>query len=67
MFEFMYFNAFIWLFSKGTITFVVNTQVENLHWILISKDELSKLKLVEFSNNRKTINEFLSQLSYRYQ
>jgi len=38
---------------------VVNIQAENLHWILISKHELSKLKLVEFSNNRKTINDFL--------
>ena len=59
MFDFIYFNGFIRLFSIGTITFVVNIQAENLHWILISKQELSKLKLVEFSNNRKTIIKIL--------
>ena len=52
---------------QRTITLVVNIQAENLHWILISKHESSKLKLVEFSNKRKTINDFLYLLLYRYQ
>jgi hypothetical protein len=60
MFDFMYFNGFISVFSTGTITFVVNIQAENLYWILISKHALSKLKLVEFSNIRKLLTNFYS-------
>lgn len=37
MFDFMYFNGFIWLFRIGTITIIVIIQAENLNSMLISQ------------------------------
>ena len=36
MFDFMYFNGFIWLFRIGTITIIVIIQADNLNSMVIS-------------------------------